>query len=611
VNVTEVADGHLVEAPGYRLHIAAARPIARLDDATGRPLGQLALLAAVHTTDGLDGTVATSPARLENAVAGGPIRFVVPAESTRWAARRIVIECHPDEIRLRAEIAGRGRLADVHLLGGYHPGDRRSGSGFQRSAMRAATLFSPNPEDPKRVVLGAGEPTTIGVVGGGGPGRGHWFFTPAPLCLGFSAETATHPTVIPDGPWTMVGLAAPLRELAFTDLLYEPLDGGFALRLAYEGETLVDGEWSSPEVVVAPGQIDPYTGLAAYAAKLRARGLAPAAGEPRAGADGRPGWDGRPDWWEEPIFCGWGAQCHLATLDGSHPADHATQAVYDRFLADLAARGIRPGTIVVDDRWQAVYGTSEPDLARWPDLTGWIEQRHAEGRRVLLWWKAWDPEGVPAELCVTTAVGHPVTVDPSNPAYRSFLAERVRRLLAPPPDGLGADGLKIDFTALTPSGPGLRRHGREWGIALLHLLLATIHTAAKSARPDAFVIAHAPNPAFADVADAVRLNDLLRLDDLDREVDVVAQMRHRAGVARAACPDLLIETDDWGMPDRRRWRAYLEAKGALGIPSLYYTTHLDLTGEPLRDEDVTALQAAWSTYRRSRGLRRHELTTTR
>jgi hypothetical protein len=235
-------------------------------------------------------------------------------------------------------------------------------------------------------------------------------------------------------------------------------------------------------------------------------------------------------------------------------------------------------------------------------MAGWIGRRHAAGQRVLVWWKAWDPDGVPTEHCVRTSTGRAVTVDPSDPAYRSFLGDQIARLLTPPPGGIGADGLKIDFTALTPSGPGLQRAGAEWGIALLHRLLATIHDAAKAVRPDALVVAHAPNPAFADVADAVRLNDALRLEDPDRNVPLVAQMTHRAAVARAAVPELLVETDDWAMPDRAAWRAWLEAKPALGIPSLYHTTHLDVTGEPLGAADAAAVRRTWASYRAAHRL---------
>jgi len=34
---------------------------------------------------------------------------------------------------------------------------------------------------------------------------------------------------------------------------------------------------------------------------------------------------------------------------------------------------------------------------------------------VLLWWKAWDPEGLPPELCIRNPDGTPVAFDPTNP----------------------------------------------------------------------------------------------------------------------------------------------------------------------------------------------------
>jgi hypothetical protein len=67
-------------------------------------------------------------------------------------------------------------------------------------------------------------------------------------------------------------------------------------------------------------------------------------------------------------------------------------------------------------------------------------------------------------------------------------------------------------------------------------------------------------------------------------------MRQRAAIAHAALPDRLVDTDDWTIPDLATWRAYLAAKPELGVPSLYYATHLDLTNEPLEDEDYAALR---------------------
>ena len=165
----------------------------------------------------------------------------------------------------------------------------------------------------------------------------------------------------------------------------------------------------------------------------------------------------------------------------------------------------------------------------------------------------------------------------------------MRALLSP--EGLDADGLKVDFTARTPSGRSLEAHGQGWGIALLHDLLRVVYRASKEAKPDALVITQTPHPAFADVADMIRLNDMIGGHE-----SVVPQMTFRAEVARAALPELLIDTDDWRIPSRDAWREYLSIKHELGVPSLYYATHVDMTGEPLEPEDYKALQEAWERW---------------
>jgi len=118
-----------------------------------------------------------------------------------------------------------------------------------------------------------------------------------------------------------------------------------------------------------------------------------------------------------------------------------------------------------------------------------------EGRHVLLWWKAWDPEGLPPELCIRTPDGVPVAVDPTNPAARDELARQLTAMLRT--EGLDADGLKVDFTARTPSGRALTAHGAGWGIALLHELLDVVYRSAKAVKPEALIITQAPHPAFA------------------------------------------------------------------------------------------------------------------
>jgi hypothetical protein len=564
----------VVERDKYRLEVAADGLLARIGSPAGDEWLSVRLLAAFDTTEGPDETLAVARPRT---IAPGIVEL--ERRSTRWEHAALRLECTDNGVDVVASVRGRGRLTDVHLLGGRSliPA---APTGFMPSGSRFRTLFSPNPGDPGRLVSSAAESAVVGVSGDGQPGRGHWFFTPAPLSLWLTTADVEQPESVPGG-WFGISVAAPVERLTFGQLEYLAADRGFSLRLDYDSHTEVDGDLEAPVVVLTPGAEDPYAGIRRHRDDLARRGNAPQVAEREPA-----------DWWSAPIFCGWGAQCRLARLNGKPASGLATQASYDRFLDQLEREGVVPGTIVIDDKWQQTYGRNEPDVSKWPDLRGWIAQRHARGQHVLLWWKAWDPEGLAPELCIRNPDGVPVAVDPTNPAARAALTEIVARMVAP--YGLDADGLKIDFTARTPSGSSLQKHGPGWGIALLHELLATVHAAAKEAKPDALLITQAPHPAFVDVADMIRLNDMLRIDDGAPFPPIVPQMRYRAEVVRAACPELLIDTDDWCAPSLAEWRSYLAVKPGLGVPSLYYADALDLTGEEFQPEDYEALRKVFA-----------------
>jgi hypothetical protein len=520
----------------------------------------LSLLSAVDTTDGIDETLEVREPRVE----GGTI--VVERRSTLWERAWLELRCLDTAVEVHTCVSGRGAVTDVRLLGG-----RSLIAGAPLGAMPTGTslrrLFSPNPEDLMEPVRDLREGAAIGVLGDGEPGRSRWLFTPAPLYFALGDD---------DGGWLDLALAAPVDELRFVEAALETYAQSLSLRLDYDGHTHVDGEFRAPVVIVTPKVPDPYRGLRRHRDDLAARGLAPKP-EPRP----------RADWWVQPIFCGWGAQSYLER-SGGLARDYATQERYDDFLARLGEQGVRPGIVVLDDKWQATYGANDVDEDKWPDLPGWIARRHADGQRVLLWWKAWDPEGVDPELCVRTTDGTPVALDPGNPATQAFLRAMVHRLLSP--QGLDADGFKIDFTARTPTGRALAHSGASWGIALLHDLLAVVYAAAKEAKADALVMTHTPHPSFADVTDMIRLNDMLT-------GEIVPQMTFRADVVRAALPEVPIDTDDWRIHDKRSWREFLEVKPELGVPSLYYSTHIDATGEELGDDDYAALRRVWAAWK--------------
>jgi len=509
----------------------------------------LSLLAALDTTDGVDETLELS----EPVEQGDTI--VVERRSTAWERAWLELRADGDALEVHTCVAGRGALTEVRLLGGRSALADGAPLGRTYSGTSAKTLFSPNPEDGAAPFRPVGEGAVTGVVGEGEPGRARWLFTPAPLYWCFEDVD--------------LGVVAPVDELRFGDVAIEAAANGFCVRLDYDGQTHVDGEFRAPVLRLTRNVADPWTGLRRHRTDLGAPPPAPRT---------------RPAWWDEPIFCGWGAQCYLENGSRKLARDFCTQANYDAFLAQLELHGVVPGTVVLDDKWQATYGRNEPDTAKWPDLKGWIAERHARGQHVLLWWKAWDPEGLPPELCIRNADGKPVALDPNNPAAREALQRAVTTMLV----DLDADGFKVDFTARTPTGRKLTHEPGTWGIALLHELLRTFYDAAKAAKPDALVITHTPHPAFVDVTDMIRLNDVVG------GVDLVEQMEFRAEVVRAACPELPIDTDDWRVPDKRSWRDYLAVKRSIGVPSLYYASHIDSTGEALDDADYAALAGVFA-----------------
>jgi hypothetical protein len=247
----------------------------------------------------------------------------------------------------------------------------------------------------------------------------------------------------------------------------------------------------------------------------------------------------------------------------------------------------------------ARLGEAEPHPERWPDLAGFIASRQQQGQRVLLWHNVWEwesaggdrwddgPDLVQRNGELALGAFGSVVIDPSGPRTERHLRHVMHRLLARPPHGLGADGLKLDITHSTPSGSGHVLQGNLWGNALLHHLLARIYELAKEVEPTAMIECHAANPLFLDTADVLRLNDLHT--DL---ASVAEMMRFRSRVARTAGFEQL-DCDGWPMPSRAALREYTRTQPELGIPALYYATRVDRGGELLQPEDYREIARAW------------------
>lgn len=563
------SDTLALDADRYRLVFPADRPYVCLKAANGQTLADLYALAGVQSGGQDEDSILVGPWKVEEGADW--VLFSAEVQSSVWERKLVRFRCWQTRFAYEVTVFGNGALGEVCYFGGNTSANVRWGSGFFWSGQAFKKGFNPEPGTDEAYFFQSSASSSINLTGVPLPGRADWFFTPPPFCYGFDTSSG----------WMGMGVEARPGMHTYSEFEYHGRNAAFYLTLAFDGQTQVQGSLTLPAIGF-DFEDDPYRVLSEHVGALNS--LAGVEADQPV----------RPAWWYEPIFCGWGAQCALAAAEGGRAPDYATQSNYVNFLSTLLLNGVDPGTVVIDDRWQATYGGNEVDATQWPDLPGFIREQHTSGRRVLLWLKAWDPQGVPVSECITNAAGKPVAVDPTNPAYEARLRSSVRRMLSD--EGYGADGFKIDFTARIPCGPGLHRHGSAWGLELMHRYLYILYSEAKAVKPDALVIAHTPHPYLADVVDAIRLNDI------NTAFDPCRTMSHRAIVAEIACPRALVDTDNWPMPSRAVWRQYLETQPALGVPALYFVDRIDSTQEPLEPEDYASIRRVWDAYRSALAL---------
>jgi len=560
----------------YRLTFLDDRPFVRVESAQGEGLAELFILSSIHSLHGRDDTTVIGDWGRDEQP--GVTTFLLRVESSLWKAKQYHFRCFPNRFTYDVEIEGDGQLAEVNYFGGYYSGQPRWGSGFFWSGQQFLSVFNSEPNTAENNYFPPESNATVDLMGVPLPGRDDWFFTPPPFCFAMQWQEG----------WLSLGVETMPGQNRFTQYAYHGKPSAFYLSLAYDGQTPVRGSYQLPAIGFDFAE-EEYTALERHVKVLSSR-QPPSAQISRSEQT-------TPNWWHTPIFCGWGAQCHLACSQGGRPHDYARQDIYDNFLQTLEAQDVNPGIVVLDDKWQLTYGENRADESKWPDLPDFIARQHARGRKVLLWLKAWDTEGLPIDECITNAAGLSIACDPSNPAHERRLRAAVKHMISS--HGYDADGFKIDFTARIPSGPGLNVHGDTWGLELMRLYLSIFYSEAKRVKPDALIITHTPHPYLEDVVDMIRLNDI------NSGRDINESMTHRARVTAIACPNVSVDTDDWPMPNKAAWRAYTRLQPQLGIPSLYYVTHIDSTGEALDADDYRLIREAWARYRDISELRQN------
>lgn len=303
-----------------------------------------------------------------------------------------------------------------------------------------------------------------------------------------------------------------------------------------------------------------------------------------------------PKWWRNPIFCGWGEQQGLAAKVRTAPnapnvvsSTMATQENYEKMIQTLDENSLPYGTIIIDAKWQERYGNPVVDKVKWPDMRGFVDKMHAKGKKVLLWIKSWDPEGLNREEGVQLLCNL-IAADPTNPSYRDRVKNDIRHMLSDEKDCLNCDGFKIDFINCFPKGENIETHQRGiYGVELMKSWLSLVYKNAKSIKSDALINASCAHPYMADVIDQMRLHDY---DDHMRSARSI--LGYRAEIVNAVYPGISIDCDAGGIESYRDFQRYIEYQPQIGVPDLYYLSRKD--GTPFSSEDFNYIRGIWNKY---------------
>ncbi len=546
------------------------------------------------------------------------VEFVFSYRSNLWEKIYHLV-VHSDHVELYYELIGSELITTLRFFEGtfadsYNPPleltrhfNDRGVSPYRDNSCASPVSFkkvlNPEPNNFGKHLFEHFEYSQISVNGDLDYCGGNFIFNPGLLCFAICND--------PSNEWLTLGIAVEPGKYLFSE--YEYFGGTqFGLNLNYWGAQQINEKFKSPSVIMTSSS-SYLEALKKYVEILRDKGTLPR-------------YMSKPErWWLGPIICGWGHQSYMADLfrtrsPKDRPRDVATyymctQANYEDFVSAIDRRGLEWKILMIDSKWSINGGRKEVDEGRWPNLKEFVAHLHERGKKVLLWWGLWETEGLESEECITFSSkvagsnmnrpgrfakfgevfdGKKIAPDPTLESFRYLIKNRLRNLLGSGEGCLNIDGLKIDHAAATPGLYGMEfpeGSRRLYGIELLKYHLGFLYRTAKQIKPDALITGQSPNPYFADCIDMQRLGDVYSGHE-----NINEQMLFRRNMVNISDPNWLIDMDSWPMPSLKAFRDYMEIQPEYGVPSLYYATHLDTTGQPIPENYFHEIKKLWKSY---------------
>jgi len=268
-----------------------------------------------------------------------------------------------------------------------------------------------------------------------------------------------------------------------------------------------------------------------------------------------------PQWWMEPLVCTWGEQ----GADGIAYAAAGFDYTWVKSYVEQQEQklGYRNFTLILDDKWQKYYGDPNPAPGRFDYLRSLIDDLHAKGHHVLLWWKCWHAE--PGSLPYQMGITDHTLIDATHPNFVDYVQQSTYKMLSSDPECLNADGFKMDYIFDVRDPLRATAYGNpSLGIGLreLYRYMKVWYTEAKKIKPECLITFSGPDPHFAAIQDMTRLNDGDRTHS-------TTNWQNRARVSSLAAPNLLIDGDGWDMYHDLIF-PHLVTSSVYGVPSLYF-----------------------------------------